>query len=150
MSLRNSGSAFSPAGGYGPGNTITIELANEGFVRGRFKQYKAGVHLQAEKIADEIASRISDAAKDFVAVDTGKTKSSIRWERRGDLAVVVADRHGERPEVPIYLEIGTFKMAARPFLKPAADIVMSSAGLLRISGELGGLLGPMRTLGFGR
>ena len=144
------GTPFSPPGGYGPGNTVTVELANESYIRGRFKQYQAGMKTQVEKMQEEVANRLRDAAKDFVAVDTGKTKDSIRTERRGDLVVVVADRHGDRPEVPIYLEIGTFKMAARPFMKPAVDIVMTSAGLLSVSKEVGHLLGPMRGLGFGR
>lgn len=150
MSLRNSGSPFKPSGGYGPGNTVTIELANEAYVLGRFKQYKAGLKGQVEGMQEEVGNRLRDAARDFVPKDTWKTHDSIRTERRGDLVVVVADRGGDRPEVPVYLELGTYKMAARPFFKPAADIVMTSEGLLSVSKEVGHLLGPMRGLGFGR
>jgi hypothetical protein len=136
-----SGSSFSPPGGYGPGNTVSIEV--EGLTRllGRFKQAKAGLAVQAARLEEVIADEIKDAAKDLVAIDTEKTKDSIRVERRQH-TVVTVDRFGDRPEVPIYLEIGTYRMAARPFLKPAADLVLASRGLQRGVMQIGGLLPP--------
>ena len=143
------GSAFSPGpragfprGGYGAGNTVSIDLPNLGQLLGRFKQYGAGVEVQVQRMAEVIADDIVVTAKDLVAIDTEKTKDSIRRERRGRDVFVVVDRLGDRPEVPIYLEIGTYKMAARPFLKPSADLVLASGGLMRASTQVGGLLAP--------
>lgn len=144
-----SGSAFTPGpragfprGGYGPGNTISIDFPNLGQILGRFKQIGAGAEVQVQRMAEALADDIVDTAKDLVAVDTERTRDSIRRERRGRDVVVVVDRLGERPEVPIYLEIGTYKMAARPFLKPSADLVLASGGLMRASTRVGGLLAP--------
>lgn len=136
------GSTFSPPGGYGPGNTISIDFPNAGSLLGRFKQHAAGVTIQMDRLAEALGFQIVDAAKDLVAVDEGATKDSIRLEHRAGDWVVVVDRFGERPEVPIYLEIGTWKMAARPFLKPAGDLVLASNGLMRASTQVGGLLAP--------
>ena len=134
----------------GGGAHIDIDVVGLKRLRGNFKTYKAGIVAQADNMVEAIADDIVEVAKDLVAVDSGKTRDSIRkGTRDGDL-VVVADRFGDRPEVPIYLEIGTFKMAARPFLKPAGDIVMSSHGLQRRIIGMGGLLAPMRGIGFGR
>jgi hypothetical protein len=135
------GSSFSPAGGYGTGNTVSIEVIGLERLFARFKQHKAGLVVQAKRIEDAVAQDIVRVAKDLVAKDTGKTKESIRAERRKD-AVVVVDRNGDKPETPIYLEIGTFKMAARPFLKPAGDLVLASRGLQKAALEVGGLLPP--------
>ena len=134
----------------GAGNSIEIEVVGLKKLRGKFKQYQAGLEARADNLAEGVVDDIVEVAKDLVATDTGKTKDSIRKDvRDGDLVVLV-DRFGDRPEVPIYLELGTYNMAARPFLKPAGDIVMSSHGLQAKVLQMGGLLGPMRGLGFGR
>jgi hypothetical protein len=143
------GSSFTPKKG---GPMITIKLANQAKVLGRFKQHAAGVVIAGQVIAKGVAEEIAEVARDLVPVESGKTKESIRVESEhpdGDFVVVV-DRFGDKPEVPIYLEIGTFKMAARPFLKPASDLVMASGGLLKQSTQIGGLLSPKTSLGFGR
>ena len=125
------------------GNAFTIELANGASFLARFKMRRAGLALQAKRLEKEIAGEIAEAARDFVAVDTGRTKENIRVGRRMGGTAVIADRGGVRPEVPIYLELGTYKMAARPFLKPAADLVMASRGLRRAVTRVGGLLPPV-------
>jgi hypothetical protein len=142
------GSSFTPKKG---GPMITIKLANQAKVIGRFKQHAAGVVIAGQLISKGVAEEIAEVAAGLVPVDSGKTKKSIRVEKRGTGDyVVVVDRFGDKPEVPIYLEIGTFKMAARPFLKPASDLVMASGGLLKQSTQIGGLLSPKTSLGFGR
>lgn len=131
------GSAFTK----GAGNTIWIEMPNKGLVQGRLKQHAAGLELREMAIMGALADEMVVVAKDLVAIDSGKTQDSIRKERRGREMYVVVDRNGDKPEVPIYLEIGTHKMAARPFLVPAANLVMAGGGELRASKMVGGLLG---------
>ena len=82
-----------------------------------------------------------DTAKDLVAKDEHEVEKALRTEKRGNDWFVVSDRGGERDAVPIYLEVGTHKMAARPFLKPAARVVLASGGLLKATKMAGGLIG---------
>jgi sensor histidine kinase regulating citrate/malate metabolism len=113
-------------------------------INARFKQHQAGLLVQVDAIAEELAQSIAEAAFDLVPTDTYRTQESIRVERRGAEYVVVVDRKGERDEVPIYLEIGTYKMAARPFLVPASNLVLAAAGTRRAATKVGGLLPPTR------
>ena len=133
------GSAFT--GGRGAGNNIWIEFPNKSMLRGRIKQYAAGFELKEKAIEANLADEMVVVAKELVATDTHKTQESIRRQRRSDGMYIVVDRDGDKPEVPIYLEIGTHKMAARPFLVPAANLVMASGGLIRAKKSVGGLLG---------
>lgn len=133
------GSSFT--GGRGAGNNIWLELPNKSLVRGRIKQMAAGLELKEDAITAMLAEETVTVSKDLVAIDSGKTKDSIRREKRGKDMYVVVDRDGDKPEVPIYLEIGTHKMAARPFLVPALNMVLASGGLTRATKMSGGLLG---------
>lgn len=53
-------------------------------------------------------------AKDLTPVITGRLRDSIGHKVVGNTATV-----GTRVEYAPYVELGTYKMAARPFLKPA-------------------------------
>ena len=61
-------------------------------------------------------------AKDVVPVDTGNLKNSIGTTMEGDLTAVV----GTAVEYAPYVEFGTYKMAARPYLGTAAEAVRPS------------------------
>lgn len=56
-------------------------------------------------------------AKDLAPVDTGNLRNSITTEPSGDKEVKV--RTGV--EYAIYQELGTYKMAAHPFLRPGIE-----------------------------
>lgn len=137
------GTAFT--GGRSSGNVVYMTFPNIVKVRGRIKQRAAGLELASVRLTNHLGEEIAQVAKTLVAKDTGRTRDYIRVEQRGTTTYVVSDRGGVRDEVPIYLEIGTHKMAARPFMKPASDLVMASGGLLRAQVAIGGLLG--RTMG---
>jgi hypothetical protein len=106
----------------------------------RLAGHKAGLEIQAAKIEEKLAREIAVVAQDFVPVKSGKTKSSIRAEAREGAWAVVADRKGDRPDVPVYLEFGTRYMAAQPFMVPAADLVLAARGLNDVVRSVGGLL----------
>lgn len=133
------GSKFT--GGRMAGDQVWIELPNADQVIGRINQDAAGLEYKTDRIIALLADEMVTVAKELVATDTHKTQDSIRKEKRSDGWYIVVDRFGDKPEVPIYLEIGTWKMAARPFLVPASNLVLSSGGLLRASKQVGGLLG---------
>lgn len=54
-------------------------------------------------------------AKQACPVDTGRLRASIQYAKTGEAACQV----GTNVEYAVYVEMGTYKMAARPFLSPA-------------------------------
>lgn len=133
------GSAF--RGGRGAGDNIWIEMPNGSEAIGRIRKVGSDLKWQMEKIAGVLAEDMTIVAKELVAKDEHKVEESIRAEKRADGWAVVADRGGDRDAVAIYLEIGTHKMAARPYLVPASRMVLASGGLLKAAKMAGGLLG---------
>lgn len=70
------------------------------------------------QIVEAAAFKVEARAKDLVPVDTGATKNSIATTIEGDAAETTA-QIGPTTEYAIYLEFGTYRMAPRPFLRPA-------------------------------
>lgn len=62
-------------------------------------------------IVDDVSNFVADTAREMVAVDTGETRDSITVTGDGVSVGGAA----------VYLEFGTYKMAAEPFFRPAAD-----------------------------
>jgi len=122
-------------------NTIFVENVNGQEVVGHLRHIASSLDAQLNKVAGFLAEDMSEVAKDLVAKDELKVMKSIRTERRGDGWNVVADRGGERDETAVYLEIGTHKMAPRPYMVPAMKLTLASGGLLKATRQAGGLLG---------
>ncbi len=55
-------------------------------------------------------------AKELCPVDTGRLRNSITHTNDDDSAYI-----GTNVEYAAYVELGTFRMKARPYLKPAAE-----------------------------
>lgn len=78
---------------------------------------------RAETLGDQVirsnAFRIQGAAQDRAPVDTGNLKNGIftRTPRRGYAEVVASANYA------IYVELGTSRARAQPFLGPAVDLV---------------------------
>lgn len=66
--------------------------------------------------AHDWAEAVSDRAKELAAVDTGEMRDKIHVEReeQGRYKVVAGAAHS------IFVEYGTHKMAAQPFMTPAS------------------------------
>jgi HK97 gp10 family phage protein len=64
-------------------------------------------HAAVTAVSEDVAA----TAKSMVPVDTGETYDSIQVTPEGVVAGGAA----------LYLEFGTYKMAAEPFMRPAAD-----------------------------
>ena len=138
---------FGSPGTHGAGNTISVSLEGLAKFKARFKQLKAGVALGGGGIATAVAADIAETAKDLAPFDPENTtephvRDSIHVRRKGTGAEVFVNRGGVRDEVPAYLEFGTINMAARPFLVPAARMVIEAHGLKAASRKIGGLLSP--------
>lgn len=76
----------------------------------------AEVQPTAERIVAKTAHDIEATAEQIVPVETGLLKNSIRAQVSGLDAVVVADT-----EYAEYVELGTSRMAAEPYMGPAFD-----------------------------
>lgn len=66
------------------------------------------------EIIGQGAETVCEDAKGFCPVDTGRLKSSINVKLSGNTAVISADT-----EYASYVEFGTSKMSAKPYLVPA-------------------------------
>lgn len=54
-------------------------------------------------------------AKEYCPVRTGRLRASIHHGKLGDLTYYV----GSNVEYAVFVEFGTYKMAAKPYLRPA-------------------------------
>lgn len=75
---------------------------------------------RAVDILRVLALEVAVEAKKIVPVRTGKLKRSIHARVYNDVAII-----GSRVFYAPYVEAGTPKMSARPYLRPALEIVVS-------------------------
>ena len=67
-----------------------------------------------ERFAEDIILEMKRRAP----VDTGRLRDSISWKWVGDTLTIET---GEDLPYPVYVEFGTYKMAASPFFFPVID-----------------------------
>ena len=72
------------------------------------------VKTNAETILSIVARKIAASARQIVPVDTGALKSSIEIRQESLKAHIGSDLHYAG-----YVEAGTSKMSAQPYLRPA-------------------------------
>lgn len=83
----------------------------------RFNLDASGFKKIEAEVTDVLESTAKAVAKDARAnapVDTGRLRGSITTEMDGDTAIVRATA-----PYAVYVELGTSRAAAQPFLKPA-------------------------------
>ena len=93
--------------------SFTLESHKDDAISAKNAAVVKGLHmigLQAERYAKEELTRQG-------AVDTGRLRASVLNAIEGDDSVVI----GTNVEYAPYIEFGTSKMAARPYLRPAAQ-----------------------------
>ena len=148
-----SGPSSTGLGGFGTQGSragskgITVQLEGMAAFKARFKKLKAGVTMAGPALAREFAEDIAETARDLAPFDPDNTtephvRDNVHVRSKGMGAEVYVNRGGVRDEVPAYLEFGTYKMAARPFLAPAGRMVVETHGAKRASRRIGGLLSP--------
>ena len=73
-----------------------------------------GLQSNKEAALQEIGDRVVKRAQELVPVDSGNLQRSIHAEVDGDTLNIAADA-----DYASYVELGTSKMAAQPYLGPA-------------------------------
>lgn len=91
---------------------ITIEIKFD-----HFADIAKKAHDAVSDIVRKTALDVEGQAKMFVPVDTGVLKNSIDVQMEGDMTAVVAPH----TEYAAYVEFGTSRMAAQPYMTPAAE-----------------------------
>lgn len=80
-----------------------------------FQKQPAIIQREADDIVFNTALRIETRAKSIAPVDTGYLKQHIKAEKTGMLSADV----DSSANYSIFLEMGTRKMPAQPFMRPA-------------------------------
>lgn len=70
---------------------------------------------------DVTGAKIETKAKQNCPVDTGRLRNSITHQMQGDTSVVI----GSNVEYAKFVELGTSRRRATPYLKPAAETAQS-------------------------
>ncbi|WP_206050820.1 HK97-gp10 family putative phage morphogenesis protein [Nocardioides speluncae] len=96
---------------------FTIDLSEVHALAGHMLAHAEQTEPIAEQIVGKVAFDIEAAAKVLVPVDTGNLKNSIAADLNGLEATVTADT-----EYADYVEFGTSRMAAQPYMGPAFDL----------------------------
>lgn len=75
-----------------------------------------------DEMVKKAALKVESEAKKICPVDTSRLRNSITTQRLGKATYGV----GTGVEYAPYVEFGTRKMGAKPYLRPAAEIVRDS------------------------
>lgn len=97
------------------------------------QQVKGEMSRQVKDVVAKAAFDIQAEAQNVVPVDTGALKNSISTEvAANDMSAIVAPHMN----YDIYVEFGTSKMSARPYLFPAAEKVKPEfmAAMVKVAG----------------
>jgi HK97 gp10 family phage protein len=86
-------------------------------VRNDLGRIADGMDRKAVAVVRKTALDIEADAKGRAPVDTGALRNSIQTTMAGDMSAVVAPG----VDYAIFVEFGTARMAARPYLIPAAE-----------------------------
>jgi HK97 gp10 family phage protein len=117
-----------------------VELQGKDSLKRAFANLSSEARREVKDITRTAASEIEQQAKSRVRVDTGYTQSTVKKEIAADgLGATVGSNWFKAR----FLEHGTVKMAARPWLFPAFEMVRPKY-LERIQAALYGVLRSVR------
>lgn len=86
-------------------------------VYNKLPKLPAALRREAERAVERNARECGAVAKSLAPVDTGKLRDSIDARPDGSMAWVV----GPHTDYAAYVEYGTSRMAAQPYLTPATE-----------------------------
>lgn len=94
---------------------MTIRFDGADALINKFKSQPAIIQREADAIVQNTALRVETRAKKMAPVDTGYLKQHIQAKKTGMLSAEV----NSSANYSIWLEKGTRKMPAKPFMLPA-------------------------------
>ena len=94
--------------------SVTIHIKSN-----RFAEIGKQFHNEASQVVRKTTLDVEAGAKRLVPVDTGLLRNSIISTMESDLTGVVSTN----VEYSVYVEYGTRKMSAQPYMTPAAEAV---------------------------
>ncbi len=98
--------------------TVTMRVTGDATLRRNLDRLAGGQRRQAQRDGLEAGARtVETYAKVLVPVDTGALKSSIMVDEVTPTEAIIAP-HTEYAE---FVEFGTSRMAAQPYMRPALD-----------------------------
>lgn len=107
-----------------------IVVEGESVLTGKLRGLKVNVERTQIYRHNKAMQPAFDLARRLVPVDTGYLKSTIRTEADAEEGRLIADA-----DYAGYVEFGTSRMAAQPYLRPAAELV-KTAGVTIIAADL--------------
>jgi HK97 gp10 family phage protein len=99
--------------------------------KSRIPQTVARTRKELSALVEAAGRSVQAKARVLAPVDTGFLQNSIQMMKTGDLSAVVF----VGAEYGVFVEFGTRRMRAQPFLKPALDEATA-----RFGGEVKGIL----------
>lgn len=105
---------------------IKIQVSGINQTKTMIKKLENKTDEETKKLVKETASKIQNEAMRTVPVDTGNLKRSIMLNisNDGQTATVTATA-----DYSAYVEYGTRKMTARPFMRNSAEMVAQQLGI---------------------
>jgi HK97 gp10 family phage protein len=96
------------------------------------RKFMRELDREVERGMDDAAKFVTKKAKQLVPVDTGRLRASIDYELNKVRSGYKARIYGNT-EYAIFVELGTYKMDAQPYLRPALfnyrrDVLRKVAG----------------------
>lgn len=94
---------------------INIKFEGVDELIAKINKQPVAIKLEAGKIIQTTALSVEKTASSLAPVDTGYLRQHIKSRKINDLSAEVVSS----AEYSIYLEMGTRKMAPKPFMRPA-------------------------------
>lgn len=98
---------------------VTVRVVGRERLIKRLKSVLLDTRDGVREEAEEAANRIQRRAKEFVPVDTGRLRDSIRVTQTGKASFNVGP--GDEVEYAEYVEFGTSRSPAQPYMRPALE-----------------------------
>ncbi|MEM2351651.1 MAG: HK97 gp10 family phage protein [Thermoproteota archaeon] len=108
---------------------MSVDIVGSAELMAKIESLSGRLNELSDEALAELAERIVEDAKALCPVDTGSLRRSIRWERDSSGGVVIAAGGGgiinprtkREVDYAAYVEFGTSRAPAQPFLQPAIE-----------------------------